>query len=97
MTAVAEAPTAQAQAAITSRGAVTSRVHARVGLLGNPSDGFYGRTISFSLANFYAQARRAALVAPAAAQLRKRPATTSQHGCLVWPAGDADTSGHHHL
>jgi glucuronokinase len=36
---------------------VVSRVYARVGLLGNPSDGFYGKTISFSLSNFYAQAR----------------------------------------
>eukprot|EP00878_Enallax_costatus_P037159 GHUV01041959.1.p1 GENE.GHUV01041959.1~~GHUV01041959.1.p1 ORF type:complete len:148 (+),score=24.89 GHUV01041959.1:895-1338(+) len=35
--------------------AVISRVHARVGLLGNPSDGFYGKTISFSLKNFYAE------------------------------------------
>jgi glucuronokinase len=34
---------------------ITSRVYARVGLLGNPSDGFYGKTISFSLANFYAE------------------------------------------
>jgi glucuronokinase len=39
---------------------ITSRVHARVGLLGNPSDGFFGKTISFSLANFYAQVRRPA-------------------------------------
>jgi glucuronokinase len=28
--------------------------YARVGLLGNPSDGFHGKTISFSLENFYA-------------------------------------------
>jgi glucuronokinase len=35
---------------------ITSRVHARVGLLGNPSDGFGGKTISFSLANFWAEA-----------------------------------------
>ncbi|KAI8471038.1 MAG: ribosomal protein S5 domain 2-type protein [Monoraphidium minutum] len=34
---------------------VVSRVHARVGLLGNPSDGFYGKTISLSLDNFYAE------------------------------------------
>ncbi|KIY97381.1 hypothetical protein MNEG_10582 [Monoraphidium neglectum] len=35
--------------------AIVSRVHARVGLLGNPSDGFYGKTLSLSLANFYAE------------------------------------------
>lgn len=36
-------------------GGVASCVYARVGLLGNPSDGFYGKTISFSLKNFYAE------------------------------------------
>jgi glucuronokinase len=33
------------------------RVYARIGLLGNPSDGFFGKTVSLSLANFYAEAR----------------------------------------
>ncbi len=36
---------------------ITSRTHARIGLLGNPSDSFFGRTISLSLANFYAEVR----------------------------------------
>lgn len=42
---------------------ITSRVHARVGLLGNPSDGYNGQTISFALANFWAEVchRRALL------------------------------------
>lgn len=39
-------------------GRVTSCVCARVGLLGNPSDGYNGKTISFSLANFYAEVGR---------------------------------------
>lgn len=34
---------------------ISSRVHARIGFLGNPSDGYYGKTISFALANFYAE------------------------------------------
>ena len=34
---------------------VTKRVYARVGLMGNPSDGFYGKTISLSIANFWAE------------------------------------------
>lgn len=34
---------------------VTSRVYARIGLLGNPSDGFFGKTISLSLQNFFAE------------------------------------------
>jgi glucuronokinase len=34
---------------------ITSRVFARIGLLGNPSDGYHGKTISFALANFYAE------------------------------------------
>ncbi|XP_057491151.1 glucuronokinase 1-like [Actinidia eriantha] len=37
--------------------AIEHKVHARVGLLGNPSDVYYGRTISFSLGNFWASVR----------------------------------------
>ena len=36
---------------------IEHKVHARVGLLGNPSDVYYGRTISFSLGNFWASVR----------------------------------------
>jgi glucuronokinase len=35
----------------------TCRVPARVGLLGNPSDGYYGSCMSFSLLNFHAEVR----------------------------------------
>ena len=31
------------------------RTYARAGLIGNPSDGFYGRTISLSVGNFFAE------------------------------------------
>jgi hypothetical protein len=34
---------------------IEERVYSRVGLLGNPSDGFNGCCISFSLANFFAE------------------------------------------
>ena len=34
---------------------VESRAFARAGLLGNPSDGYYGKTISISVRNFGAQ------------------------------------------
>ncbi|GAX82031.1 hypothetical protein CEUSTIGMA_g9459.t1 [Chlamydomonas eustigma] len=34
---------------------ITERVYARVGLLGNPSDGYFGCCISFSLMNFWAE------------------------------------------
>jgi glucuronokinase len=34
---------------------IVSRTYARVGLMGNPSDGFYGKTISLSIANFWAE------------------------------------------
>ncbi|EEF40976.1 ATP binding protein, putative [Ricinus communis] len=37
--------------------AIEHKAYARVGLLGNPSDVYYGRTISFSLANFWASVR----------------------------------------
>jgi glucuronokinase len=34
---------------------ITYRCYARVGLIGNPSDGFYGKTISFTISNFWAE------------------------------------------
>jgi glucuronokinase len=34
--------------------AIEARAHARAGLLGNPSDGYYGKTISISVGNFAA-------------------------------------------
>lgn len=34
-----------------------TRANARVGLIGNPSDGFNGKTISYSLANYWAQVK----------------------------------------
>ena len=34
---------------------ITRRAHARVGLVGNPSDGFHGKTISVSIENFWAE------------------------------------------
>ena len=37
--------------------AITARVHARIGLLGNPSDGYGGKALSVSVANFWAEAR----------------------------------------
>ncbi|KAI5651164.1 hypothetical protein M9H77_37169 [Catharanthus roseus] len=38
-------------------GVIKHKAYARVGLLGNPSDVYYGRTISFSLADFWASVR----------------------------------------
>ena len=35
--------------------AITCRSYARIGLLGNPSDNYYGKTLSVSLANFFAE------------------------------------------
>lgn len=34
---------------------VVSRVCARIGVMGNPSDGFYGQTLSLSISNFFAE------------------------------------------
>ena len=34
---------------------ITTRAHARAGLVGNPSDGYYGKTISFIIRNFSAE------------------------------------------
>ncbi|XP_078585263.1 uncharacterized protein LOC144867260 [Branchiostoma floridae x Branchiostoma japonicum] len=38
-----------------ARKAITARAYARIGLIGNPSDGFYGKTISMTIANFWAE------------------------------------------
>ncbi|XP_051141429.1 glucuronokinase 1-like [Andrographis paniculata] len=38
-------------------GVIEHRAYARVGLLGNPSDVYFGRTISFSLGNFWASVK----------------------------------------
>lgn len=35
---------------------ITKRAYARVGLVGNPSDGFYGKTISLAISNYWAEA-----------------------------------------
>jgi len=46
----------EAEAALSSRQEkITKRSYARVGLVGNPSDGFYGKTIALSIANFWAE------------------------------------------
>ncbi|XP_043195187.1 glucuronokinase 1-like [Amphibalanus amphitrite] len=37
------------------RPAIRHRVNARVGLMGNPSDGFHGKTIALSIENFWAE------------------------------------------
>ena len=36
---------------------IVRRAHARVGVMGNPSDGFFGKTISLSVRNFWAEVR----------------------------------------
>jgi len=38
-----------------SRGPITHRAYARAGLIGNPSDGYNGKTIAFSIKNFCAE------------------------------------------
>lgn len=42
---------------LSPRPVIEHRTYARVGLLGNPSDVYFGRTISFSLGNFWASVR----------------------------------------
>eukprot|EP00629_Pelagomonadales_sp_RCC1024_P014979 CAMPEP_0119270524 /NCGR_PEP_ID=MMETSP1329-20130426/7494_1 /TAXON_ID=114041 /ORGANISM="Genus nov. species nov., Strain RCC1024" /LENGTH=622 /DNA_ID=CAMNT_0007270547 /DNA_START=203 /DNA_END=2067 /DNA_ORIENTATION=+ len=41
---------------LAGRGKLTTRSHARVGLFGNPSDGYHGATIALTIANFWAEA-----------------------------------------
>jgi hypothetical protein len=73
---------------------VTSRVHARIGLLGNPSDGFYGKTISLSLENFYAEASAggACCVRESASSCAPAGAALPAHCPRPSPAGYADAA-----
>lgn len=41
---------------------VSHRCNARVGLLGNPSDGYFGKTIAFTLRDLYAEVGFAILI-----------------------------------
>ena len=34
---------------------IRKRIYARAGLLGNPSDGYHGKTISISVRNFWSE------------------------------------------
>ncbi|EGD74001.1 hypothetical protein PTSG_05698 [Salpingoeca rosetta] len=47
---------AQAERSGRSVGPIVRRAYARVGLMGNPSDGFFGKTISLAIRNYWAQA-----------------------------------------
>ncbi|XP_071527133.1 uncharacterized protein [Panulirus ornatus] len=38
------------------RDPITMRAYSRIGLMGNPSDGFFGKTISLTISNFWAEA-----------------------------------------
>ena len=55
--AAANASFAAVAAANAAPAPLVCRAYARVGLMGNPSDGFFGRTISVSMANFWAEVR----------------------------------------
>lgn len=43
------------RASVSDSGHIVCRTYARVGVLGNPSDGFFGKTISLSVKNFWAE------------------------------------------
>jgi len=54
--AVAHASQEEEAATANVRKKITRRAHARVGLVGNPSDGFHGKTIAVSIENFWVEA-----------------------------------------
>jgi glucuronokinase len=54
-------------------GGFRSVVHARIGLLGNPSDGYGGKCLSLSLDDYAAEVRRRSAVAAAAAACSPSP------------------------
>ncbi|XP_069470184.1 uncharacterized protein [Ambystoma mexicanum] len=45
-----------AKKTVTAVKSITCRSYARIGIIGNPSDGYYGKTIAMSIANFWAEA-----------------------------------------
>lgn len=42
---------------VDSKSAIEHKSYARVGLMGNPSDAYFGKTISFLLGNFWASVK----------------------------------------
>lgn len=54
--AIPQVPPSPAPALPLSNPPLRRRAYARVGLMGNPSDGFFGKTIALTIANFWAEA-----------------------------------------
>jgi hypothetical protein len=82
-TTVVPVPAVAELSAQTTPAQIKSRVFARIGLLGNPSDGYHGKTISFALANFYAEVSIwSAHCDSCAAGLMLSTAKNQQHGTL---------------
>jgi glucuronokinase len=61
---------------MSSQNKVIERCHARVGFLGNPSDGFGGKTVSFLIENFYAEVT---LSTSSEFQILENPNIDTQH------------------
>ncbi|KAK9152413.1 hypothetical protein Syun_010722 [Stephania yunnanensis] len=59
-------------------GVIEHKAYARIGLLGNPSDVYFGRTISFSLANFWASVK----LQPSSGDLTIQPHPTHDLVCF---------------
>eukprot|EP00939_MAST-03C_sp_MAST-3C-sp1_P003404 g3404.t1 len=51
---LSESASAKAEA-LSSSSSISRRAYARVGLMGNPSDGFYGKTIALTIQNYWAE------------------------------------------
>lgn len=60
---------------------ITKRAFARVGLMGNPSDGFYGKTLSTCISNFWAE-----VLITESRQIQFAPHTT--HDCTQFASLD---------
>ena len=78
-------------------GVIKKRAYARIGLLGNPSDGYFGKTISVSIKNFYAEVLLTPNQQPFSSRISFEPGPydTNVFGSLDSLAEDTATHGYY--
>ena len=75
-------------------GAITRRAYARVGLLGNPSDGYFGKTVSVSIANFFSEVSLTPNQQPCSARITFEPGPLDSNVFATLGELAADTAAH---
>ena len=75
-------------------GVITRRAYARVGLLGNPSDGYFGKTISVSISNFFSEVSLTPNQQPFSARVTFEPGPFDSNVFATLGDLAADTAAH---